>query len=364
MFVRGLEGVVVTKTTISDVDGSKGILLYRGYDTGELARTATFEEVAFLLLMGKIPTTAEKNQFSTDLKNNRILPTHVKTFIQALPKDLGVMEVLRTCISSIDAHAQWPPTIKEATRLIALFPTIISTWVQLVDGNEPLEPKPELDHVANYIYMLTGNEAKPAQIAALNAYLILTMEHGMNASTFAGRVVASTESDLPSAICAALGAMKGPLHGGAPTGVLRLLEEIQTNTTSLEEFLRAKIRRGEKLMGFGHRVYKVTDPRAIALRDVLKTSGNSDQHLINATAIEETATRLLEEYKPGRSLHVNVEYYAAAVMDALKFDPEWFTPTFCVSRIVGWSSHLLEQAENNRLFRPEQEYIGKKVITD
>lgn len=364
MFARGLEGVVVTKTTISDVDGSKGTLFYRGYDAGQLARTATFEKVAFLLLMGKIPTTVEENQFSTQLKNNRILPTHVKTFMQSLPKDLRIMDVLRTCISSIDAHAQWPPTIKEATRLIALLPTIICTWVQFVDGNEPLDPKPELGHVTNYIYMLTGNEPKPAHIAALNAYLILTMEHGMNASTFAGRVVASTESDLPSAVCAALGAMKGPLHGGAPTGVLRLLEEVQTNTTSAEEFLRAKIRRGEKLMGFGHRVYKITDPRAIALRDVLKTSVNSDQLLIDAIAIEETTTRLLEEYKPGRSLHVNVEYYAAAVMHALKFDPEWFTPTFCVSRIVGWSSHLLEQAEDNRIFRPEQEYVGEKISMD
>ncbi len=264
MFARGLEGVVVTKTTISDVDGSKGTLLYRGYDAGELARTATFEKVAFLLLMGKMPTMAEKNQFSTQLKNNRSLPTHVKTLMQALPKELDIMEVLRTCISSIDANAQWPPTKEEATRLIALFPTIISTWIQFVGGNEPLEPKPELDHVANYLYMLTGIKPKSTHVAALNAYLILTMEHGMNASTFAGRVVASTESDLPSAVCAAIGAMKGPLHGGAPTGVLNLLEEIQTNTTSAEDFLRAKLSRGEKLMGFGHRVYKTTDPRAIA----------------------------------------------------------------------------------------------------
>ncbi|MCM2676280.1 citrate synthase/methylcitrate synthase [Shouchella plakortidis] len=360
MHAKGLEGIVVAETSISDVDGKKGELLYRGYDAGNLAQMQSFEEVAYLLLNGGLPNQSELEAFIFALKEKRTLPTEVQHLLRSLPKELMIMDVLRSCISSLNPKATWPPTKEEAIQLIALFPTIIASWIRHSAGKVPLEPDHSLNHVQNYLYMMSGNQPEAAHVSALTSYLILTMEHGMNASTFAARVVSSTESDLPSAICGALGTMKGPLHGGAPTGVLQLLSDVQSDTKSPEEIVREKLQRGEKLMGFGHRVYKTTDPRAIALRHVLKSTGGADQVLSNAVDIEQLITQLLAEYKPGRNLHVNVEYYAAAVMDAIAFKPDWFTPTFCVSRIVGWCTHVIEQSEDNRIFRPQQEYVGTR----
>ena len=359
MFAKGLEGVVAAQTAISQVDGKQGKLLYRGHEAGALARKNSFEEVAYLLLNRELPSSAQLDAFSYELRENRALPAPTKDMLLTLPKELKLMDVLRTCVSSLIPQANWPPTKEEAIHLIAVFPTIIATWTRYTNDQKPVEPDKTLDHVTNYLYMLSGEQPSNAHRSALTAYLILTMEHGMNASTFAARVVSSTESDLPSAICGALGAMKGPLHGGAPTGVLQLLSDVQSKDASgIEKSLREKLMRGEKLMGFGHRVYKTTDPRANALRDVLISTGAEDQTLAQAVELEKIATRLLAEYKPDRALHVNVEYYAAAVMNALSFKSAWFTPTFCVSRIVGWSAHVLEQSEDNRIFRPEQEYVG------
>ncbi|MFK3936891.1 citrate synthase/methylcitrate synthase [Alkalihalobacillus sp. NPDC078783] len=358
MLKRGLEGVIVAETAIGDVDGQKGQLLYRGYNAAELAETRCFEEVAFLLIYGELPTSKELNEFEEELKEKRILPKSMETLIQSLPVSLSIMDALRTCVSCLNSKATWPPTKAEAIQLIAIFPTIIASWVRHSKGKALLNPDSTLNHVDHYFYLLTGSKPEPAQSAALTAYLVLTMEHGMNASTFAARVVSSTESDLPSAICGALGAMKGPLHGGAPTGVLQLLKDVQTAPDDPESVLRTKLAAGEKLMGFGHRVYKTYDPRAIALRHVLQKSGGDHKALQDAVTLEALITQLLAEYKPGRKLHVNVEYYAAAVMDALQLDPQWFTPTFCVSRIVGWSAHVLEQSADNRIFRPSQEYVG------
>ncbi|TSB47561.1 citrate synthase/methylcitrate synthase [Alkalicoccobacillus porphyridii] len=358
MFSKGLEGVVAAHTAISHVDGNKGKLLYRGYDAGELARTKSFEEVAYLLLNGELPSNQQLETFTFELVKKRKLLSALDNVITSLPKELEIMDVLRTCISCLNPQTNWPPTKEEAIHLIALFPTIIAAWIRYENGEKPIKPDQTLGHVENYLYMINGEIPTNAHSSALTAYLILTMEHGMNASTFAARVVSSTESDLPSAICGALGAMKGPLHGGAPTGVLQLLDDVTSHAEGPEKLLRQKLERGEKLMGFGHRVYKTTDPRASALRDVLSSSGGEDHTLSKAVEVEKTATLLLAEYKPGRALHVNVEYYAATVMDALSFKSEWFTPTFCVSRVVGWCAHVLEQAEDNRIFRPDQEYIG------
>lgn len=358
MLKRGLEGVIVAETAIGDVDGQRGQLLYRGYNAAKLAETKSFEEVAFLLLYGELPTSEVLREFEAELKEKRVLPKSLETLMQSLPYSLSIMDVLRTCVSSLNSTATWPPTKAEAIQLIALFPTIIAFWVRHSKGEAVPTPDPTLSHVDHYFYLLTGGKPEPAQSAALTAYLVLTMEHGMNASTFAARVVSSTESDLPSAICGALGAMKGPLHGGAPTGVLQLLKDVQTASDDPEFVLRKKLDAGEKLMGFGHRVYKTYDPRAVALRNVLQKSGGDHHALQDAVNFETLITQLLAEYKPGRKLHVNVEYYAAAVMDALALDSDWFTPTFCVSRIVGWSAHVLEQAADNRIFRPSQTYVG------
>ncbi|MEK4566806.1 citrate synthase/methylcitrate synthase [Alkalihalobacillus sp. FSL R5-0424] len=358
MLKRGLEGVIVAETAIGDVDGQKGHLLYRGYNAADLAETKSFEEVAFLLLNGELPTSEEHKEFETGLIEKRSLPKSIQTLMHSLPLSLSIMDVLRTCVSSLNSTATWPPTKAEAIQLIALFPTIIATWVRHTKGEDLPPTDPTLNHVDHYFYLLTGRKPEPAQSAALTAYLVLTMEHGMNASTFAARVVSSTESDLLSAICGALGAMKGPLHGGAPTGVLQLLKDVQTSSDEPERVLRKKLDAGEKLMGFGHRVYKTYDPRAVALRNVLQKSGDDHRALQDAVTLEALITQLLAEYKPGRKLHVNVEYYAAAVMDALQLDSNWFTPTFCVSRIVGWSAHVLEQSVDNRIFRPSQEYTG------
>ena len=360
LYAKGLENVVVAKTTISAIDGEQGTLLYRGYQAEELAKSADFENVAYLLLNGQRPTEAEKDDFSTALKTMRPLPDDLKKLLAALPKDLSMMDALRTLISSYTGKEGWPPQQQEAMRLVAIVPTIVAAWANRSCGKDAIEPDPSLNHVANYLYMLTGEKPHAAHIRALSAYLILTAEHGMNASTFAARVIASTEADLRSAICGALGALKGRLHGGAPTGVLEPFSDIQTADTSSETLLREKLERGERLMGFGHRVYKTTDPRANALREVLKSLNNQETFLSEAVAIEQLATQLLAEYKPGRQLHANVEYYAAAIMEALRLKPEWFTPTFCVSRVVGWCSHVIEQSQDNRIMRPQQQYYGPK----
>ncbi|MCK9905554.1 citrate synthase/methylcitrate synthase, partial [Frankia sp. Cpl3] len=226
-----------------------------------------------------------------------------------------------------------------------------------LNGKEPLAPNADLDHTANYLYMLKGEVPKDAHVRALDAYLILTQEHGMNASTFAARVVSSTRSDLVSAITAAIGALKGPLHGGAPSEVTEMIEAIGTKENA-EPWMRKKLESGERLMGFGHRVYKTIDPRATALSGVASELSANDPWFDLATHVEKVGMELLKEFKPDRKLHTNVEFFAAAVMRAVGLDDSIFTPTFAVSRVVGWSAHVLEQAANNRIIRPQSNYTG------
>jgi citrate synthase len=241
-----------------------------------------------------------------------------------------------------------------------MIPTIISYRKRAIDNKPYVEPHRELSHVENYLNMLNGELPSKAQVTALETYMILTMEHGMNASTFSARVTASTESDLVSSITSAIGTMKGPLHGGAPSEVILLLDEI-SQTGNAEEVIASKLNKGEKIMGFGHRVYKTVDPRAISLKSTLLNQIGEDGWLDLALRVEDTAVRLLEERKPGRALYTNVEFYAAAIMKAVSMEPELFTPTFTASRIVGWTAHVLEQASNNTIYRPQSKYIGKLV---
>jgi citrate synthase len=357
--VTGLEGVVAAETEISLVDGEKGHLVYRGHWAKDLAVHYTFEEVAYLLLYGNMPMSEELANFKKALTEKRKLPAHAKTVLDSLPNDMEMMSVLRTVISAMGTTEYgWEPTIEQAIEVTAVIPTIITFRFHQLNNREPVKPNDEYDHVTNYLYMLTGEEPSEAHIKALSAYMILTMEHGMNASTFSGRVVLSTQSDLISAVTGAIGAMKGPLHGGAPSEVIALLDDIHTKENA-EPWIRKELEAGRRLMGFGHRVYKTYDPRSVALKTVAQELSGKDPWLDLALHVEETAIRLLDEYKPGRKLYSNVEFYAAAVLRAVEMPSELYTPTFTASRIIGWTAHILEQAQHNRIFRPKATYVGE-----
>lgn len=256
MFEPGLKGIVAAETAISQVDGENGKLLYRGYDIKEILKNASFEQAAYLLWHGDFPDERQLKQLDSLLKENRCIPTYMKELIQNLPKDIELMDVLRTVISAEGTSSyQWKPTIEQAIRLTSITPTIIAFRKRFIEGKTFIEPDLKLNHVENYLYMLNGERPSAAHSRALESYMILTMEHGMNASTFSARVTSSTESDIVSAITSAIGTMKGPLHGGAPAGVITLLNEIYSSG-DIEEIIRKKVNAREKLMGFGHRVYK------------------------------------------------------------------------------------------------------------
>jgi len=354
----GLDGIVVAETDLSLVDGINGLLVYRNHWARDLAINNTFEEVAHLLWYGHLPNKEELQALETKMAAERSLPASVKAVIDAIPADVDMMSVVRTAVSALgtSAHA-WPPSLDQAISVTAKVPTIIAYRQARIAGGQPVEPRSDLGHTANYLYMLKGEVPSAAHVRALDAYLILTQEHGMNASTFSARVVASTQSDLISSVTAAIGALKGPLHGGAPSEVTEMIEAIGTKENA-EPWLRAKLEKGEVLMGFGHRVYKTVDPRATALRVVASQLSQDDPWFDLATHVEQVGVKLLAEYKPGRNLNTNVEFFAAAVMRAVGLDDSLFTPTFAASRMVGWCAHVLEQAKNNRIIRPQSTYTG------
>ncbi len=356
--VNGLEGVVAAETDLSLVDGQNGILVYRGHYARDLAVSYSFEEVAHLLWYGHLPDSTELNRLKQAFQNHRQLPTHVRQVIDALPSDVNMMSVLRTAVSAMGSEQEWPPTVDAAIEFTAVVPTIIAYRHARVRGVDPVAPHPELGHTANYLYMLNdGQMPSDDHVRALEAYLVITMEHGMNASTFTARVITSTQSDMASALTGAIGAMKGPLHGGAPSEVMNMLEDISTADRA-EAWLRAEIEAGKKLMGFGHRVYKTRDPRALALREVVEQMPVRDEWFDLSVLVEDLTVQLLAEYKPGRQLYANVEYWAAAILRTVAIPKPLYTPTFTASRTVGWTAHMLEQAANNRLIRPQSTYIG------
>ncbi|WP_455662613.1 citrate/2-methylcitrate synthase [Pradoshia sp.] len=354
----GLKGVIAAETEISHIDGIKGELWYRGYDVRDILEGATFEQAAYLLWYGVIPNDDQLASLTASLKESRELSPYMKNIIELLPRNMSMMEVLRTVISAEGtSDYQWEPTVEQAIRLTAIPPVIIAYRKRWLEGHELVHPDPSLNHVENYLYMLNGANPTKAQVNALESYMILTIEHGMNASTFAARVTASTESDMVSGITSAIGTMKGPLHGGAPKGVIQLLDVIQAAGSPVP-VLQKKVANGEKLMGFGHRIYKTYDPRALALKKRLLPFMGKDPWLDLAIEVEEAAIKVLQEWKPNRALYTNVEFYAAAIMKAIDMDQELFTPTFTASRMVGWTAHIIEQAQNNIIFRPESDFIG------
>jgi citrate synthase len=358
MIQKGLKGVVAAETKLSFIDGEKGILIYRGHEAKHLALNYSFEEVAYLLWYGTLPKQEELRSLKEKMASARKLPSYIMDIIDALPPEIEMMEVLRTAVSALGTNKYgWKPEIEQGIQLTAIIPTIIAYRDRKMNGLIPIAPRADLDHVENYLNMLKGEKPSVSSLKALEAYMILTMEHGMNASTFTARVISSTESDMVSAIAGAIGAMKGPLHGGAPTGIISMLDEIQSEDNA-EPWLRAKLANNERIMGFGHRVYKARDPRADALSSITKTISKDDHWLALANFVEKKAIQLLEEYKPGRRLYTNVEFYAAAVMKAIGMEPKLFTPTFSASRAVGWSAHVLEQSVDNTIYRPEADYTG------
>jgi len=352
----GLEGVVAATTAISKVEGTVGRLIYRGYNIHDLTRTTSFEEVANLLWFGQLPNKEELLDLKVRLLADRTMPDAILRILSDLPATTEPMDALRTATSAWGAMSiKGRPTIEQAIAVTARFPVFLAAFHRMRNGLQPLESHPELGHAANYLYLLTGKIPEEQHVKALDAYLVLLADHGMNASTFTARVVASTESDIVSAVVAAIGALKGPLHGGAPSKVQDMLQAIGT-IENAENWLRNALARGERLMGFGHRVYKTEDPRAEELRDLAHLA--DPQEFVLARRVEELALALLKERKPDQRLNTNVEFYSAVLLASVGLPGDLFTPTFAVSRVVGWTAHILEQVSNNRLIRPEADYTG------
>ena len=358
MFQKGLKGVVAVQTAIASVEGDKGELRYRGMLVNEVIHQKSFEQTAYFLWYGHHASNEELAILTEQLKSQRHLPDYLMAIARLLHKDTSLMDGIRTLVSAYQ-HAQFKELEiqQQAVALTAALPVMTALLYRQNTGQEFIAPRSDLGHTANYLWMIKGQVPTHAQTEALETYLNLTMEHGLNASTFAGRVTISTESDLSAAIVSALGTMKGPLHGGAPSSVLELLDEIQS-PEKIKPIIEQKLAQGEKIMGFGHRVYRTEDPRAILLREKCQQLQQEDPWLNLAVMAETEITQLLNDRKPGRALYTNVEFYAAAIMRSIQMPPELFTPTFSIARIVGWTAHAIEQQRDNVIFRPQSEYIG------
>ena len=357
---EGLEGVVAASTALSHVYGEEGRLVYRGYDIHELAGKASFEEIAHLLWTGHLPARAELDEFCSKLWANRSLPPGVLETLGALPSDASPMDALRTGVSALGAIDSAlfddQPDLDEAIALAARVPSILAAFYRMREGLSPVPPRDDLNTAQHYLYQLFGHQPESRHWRPLEVYLTLLADHGMNASTFTARVIASTQSDLCSAITGAIGALKGPLHGGAPSKVLDMLNEIG-DAGNVDAWLTTALDSGTRLMGFGHRVYKAEDPRAEVLRGMAEEASDPAFFALSKRT-EERALAMLEERKPGRRLYTNVEFYSAAVLAAVGLPGDMFTPTFAVARTVGWTAHVLEQVANNRLIRPQSAFVG------
>ncbi len=360
---RGLEGVVAAETSIGDVRGAEGFYHYRQYAATDLAASRSLEDVWQLLFDGELPDRAAGGRFGREVAGLRELPEGVARLLPSLATMGPPLDVLRTAVSVLGSELGWPPTHdidhdqlrSQALRLCAVVPTILTAAHRLAGGEDPIPPRPDLSYAANYLWMLTGREAPADRVRAVEQYLILTIDHGFNASTFTARVIASTGADLAAAVTGAVGALSGPLHGGAPSRALDMLDAIGT-TDRAEAWIRQAVARGDRIMGFGHRVYKTDDPRSVFLRDVARSLGGDLVEF--AEQVEGTAVEVLAELKPGRRLYTNVEFFAGVVMHSCGIPREMFTPTFASSRTIGWCAHVMEQAADNRLIRPAARYAG------
>ena len=357
----GLEDVVATSSAICYLDGERGVLAYCGYDIHDLAQSATFEEVCFLLWHRRLPTRAELGDLQSQLAAGRPLKEPIIRLMRSLPPVNG-MDALRTVTSALahyesdveetSAAAQY----RKAVRLTAQIGSIVATWGRLQAGGGPIAPDPAMGHAANFLYMLTGERPNATAIRAFDVALTLHADHELNASTFAARVAAATLTDIYSAIVAAIGTLKGPLHGGANAEVMKLLLELGQTASGnrVDDVIRGKLARKEKIPGFGHRVYKTEDPRATHLRQMSRELGKRGGN----TAWFDMSQRIEALVKGEKKLNPNVDFYSASTYYALGIPIDLYTPIFAVSRISGWSAHVLEQYANNRLIRPRADYTG------
>ena len=358
-YVPGLEGVIAAKTRLSHIDGQRGELIIGGFSVAELAAQATFEETLYLLWHDHLPATVPLAEFRQALAEWRELPQTTLTLLgAAAAQQLPPMDALRMAVDTLALDAPQTDLVGQAQRVIAALPTIVAVYWRLRANQPPIPPQPALSHAANYLYMLTGQEPVPARVRGLETYLNTVIDHGLNASTFAARVIIATQTDMISALVGALGALKGPRHGGAPGPALDMVFEIGSPDRA-ESYLRQKLERGERLMGFGHRVYKVRDPRATVLAAeaarFYEAAGDMTFYAL-ARHVEQTAIDLLAEYKPGRNLQTNVEFYTALLLHGLELPTDLFTPTFAIARAGGWTAHAFEQ---DRLIRPLATYTGE-----
>jgi citrate synthase len=357
--IRGLEGVVAATTRLCDLDGPHGRLAYQGYDIEDLARHASFEEVLWLLWHGDLPRETDLAAFRKELVDAAPLPAEVRPVLKLLPKTTHPMRVLQmgvALLGGLDPEGEdnsLEANRRKAIRLVARVSSLTTGFHRIRNGRRPIAPRPDLSHAANFLYTLSGRKPRVVQVRAFDAALVLYAEHELNASTFTSRVVASTLSDMHSAVSAAIGALKGPLHGGAGEAVMRTLEEIG-QPDNADAFTRQALAEKRRLMGFGHRVYKAGDPRAKILRTLAaKACRNSAE-----AGWFETALKLHEAVNREKGLIPNVDFYSAPLFKALGIPVDLFVPVIAVSRIAGWTANLLEQYADNRLIRPRADYVG------
>ncbi|GAC1565276.1 MAG: citrate synthase [Ktedonobacteraceae bacterium] len=359
----GLEDIVAVHSSICDLDGKQGKLLYYGIDIHDLARYSFFEETAFLLWHGVLPTRAQLEDVTWQLQSNRALPAAILHFMQLLPKTSAPMDVLRTTVSALSSfdpdagdHSR-EANVRRSIRLTAVFPTIVAAWDRMRNGKEPVEPLAGENHATNFLYMLNGEMPDEYNAHVLDTALILHADHELNASTFAARVTAATLASMYAAITSAIGTLSGPLHGGANEQVIRMLMKIG-EIDKAEAYVAGALERRERIMGFGHRVYRTDDPRATHLRQMSeelgKRTGDSRWYEMS---------RLIENYiRTHKGLYANVDFYSASVYYMMGIPIDLDTPIFACSRISGWTAHVLEQFGNNRLIRPRAEYVGPKNV--
>lgn len=363
---KGLDGVSIGPSRLSLVNGTEGKLIYAGYKIEDLAANASYEEVVYLLWNDRLPNAAELEALRADIAAQSVVYPQVIEHLKQYPKDANSMAVLRTAVSELafyDADSEKydiEALRRKAVRLTGQVTTICAAWARIREGNEPIAPRSDLKLAANFMYMLTGEEPEKSAVDAIDAYMVLLTEHSMNASTFAARVTVSTGSDMHSAIVSAIGTLKGPLHGGANAEAMKMFEEIG-EVENVEPWFNTNIKSGDRrIMGIGHRVYKALDPRAAILREraeaLASNSGNSKWFLI-ADNLAKLARA--DQYFIDRNLYPNVDYFSAIVLYTLHLDVDMFTPLFAMSRMAGWTSHIIEQFTDNRLIRPTADYTGE-----
>src|SRR5437764_2040333 len=359
----GLEGVVAAQSSVGDVDGIRGVLIYQGLDIHDLAEHSTFEETIFLLWHGRLPRRDELDALRRDLAANQRLPEEVLSLMRSFPRDAGPMDSLRTAVSALafyDPHSRdlsREGALRTATRLTAQLPVIVACIERLRKGEEPVEPRSDLNLASNFLYMLKGDAPSEREAHIFDVCLILHADHELNASTFTGRVIAGTLADMYGAVTGAIAALSGPLHGGANTNVMKMLLEIGSPERA-EDWLRDALANKRKIMGFGHRVYKTEDPRSVWLRRFSKEIGEAKGETRWFEILEALRELMMREKK----LYPNVDYYSGSAYYMMGIPLDLFTPIFAVSRISGWTAHILEQYANNRLIRPRAEYTGGRDV--